>query len=57
MLMILLWVISGVFIAYIAYQVGYLMGYTAGLDYGMKKFEDYHQHTLTNLRNMKFDGR
>jgi hypothetical protein len=57
MLMILLWVISGVFIAYIAYQVGYLMGYTAGLDYGMKKLEDYHQHTLTNLRSMKFDGR
>jgi hypothetical protein len=37
----------------VAYGVGYVRGYKAGMAYGMEKLEDYHQHTLTNLRSMK----
>jgi hypothetical protein len=38
---------------YVAYHVGYVKGYKAGMTYGMERLEDYHQHTLANLRSMK----
>jgi hypothetical protein len=50
------WIIAGVWIgfviAYVTYHIGYVRGYKAGLAYGMEKLEDYHQHTLTNLRGL-----
>jgi hypothetical protein len=53
----MIWIIAGfgavVVTAYIAYHVGYVRGYSAGMAYGMDKLEDYHQHTIKNMQSLK----
>jgi hypothetical protein len=47
------WIVASVligFIGYVAYQVGYLRGYGAGLAYGMEKLKEFHEYVRTGLQ-------
>jgi hypothetical protein len=39
-------------ISMVFYYRGYYIGYKEGLDYGLKGLEDYHQHTMHNLKSL-----
>ena len=38
--------------AYAFYSLGYLKGYTAGLAYGSKGLQEYHEYTMNSLQNL-----
>lgn len=44
--------LAGFIVAYAAYTWGYVKGYSDGLDYGRKGLEEYHRHTMKNLRSL-----
>ncbi len=38
---------------FVAYGIGHVRGYSEGLAYGRKALEDYHEHTMKNIKSLR----
>ena len=40
-------------VAHIIYSIGYVRGHKAGLDYAKGRMDEYHQHVMAGLRELR----